>query len=232
MGDRLVDCNLGGLTTVERAKNMEQENQPSMLVLRSSELVPIVSQAIEKPHIDSLDWQVQPVSGIGGGKATGTVGLFRLSGTAEVDGQKYPWSVIVKVFNRAGISDVGQETFQDPSAWNYWKREILAYSSGILSELDGNLMAPRFYGVTEHANDEWRIWLEDIEETTKVWSIERHGLAARHLGQFNGSYLTHRTLPDEQPWLYRGRTREWVKQAEAMFEGLGRYATTVDGRRW
>lgn len=61
-----------------------------------------------------------------------------------IGGQNYPWSVIVKVFNGGGVSGVGQETFHNPYSWNYWKREILAYSSGILGELSGDLIAPRF----------------------------------------------------------------------------------------
>ena len=73
---------------------------------------------------------------------------------------------------------------------------------------------------TEHPNDEWRIWLEDIQETPKTWTVERHGIAARHLGQFNGAYLTGRPLPAEQPWLYRGRAREWIEFAAPMFEGF------------
>ena len=171
---------------------MAQGDQFSMQALQSVELVPIVAQVIDNPRIDSLDWQVQPVSGVGGGERAGMVGLFRLSGSAKAAGHIYPWSVIVKVFSGAKPPDA-LDFSQVPSTWNYWKREILVYSSGILSELAGNLVAPRCYGVTQHPNDEWRIWLEDIQETSKIWPMERHGLAARHLGQFNGAYLTNPT---------------------------------------
>jgi hypothetical protein len=210
---------------------MGQETQLSMQALQSSELIPIVAQVIDNPRIDSLEWQVQPVSGVGGGKAAGMVGLFRLIGSAKSAGQLYPWSVIVKIFK--GSKPPGAPEFSEiPSSWNYWKREILAYRSGILAELTGNLIAPRCYGVTEHPNDEWRIWLEDIQETSRRWTMERHGLAARHLGQFNGAYLTSRTLPKEQPWLYRGRAGDWIKEAAPLFERFQQYAASVSGQRW
>ena len=211
---------------------MKQSNSFSMQVLPPSELMPVVAQVINKPQMDALNWQVEPVSGSGGGGASGMVGLYRLRGSAQVGRQKYPWSVVVKVFNSGGISGIGADTFNNPSAWNYWKRELLAYSSGLLNELDGNLAAPRCYRVTEHSQDEWWLWLEDITETPPTWSLEQYGLAARHLGQFNGSYLTRRALPAEQPWFYRGRAREWLKTAEAMFAGLQQHAASPLGQRW
>ena len=210
---------------------MAQGDQFSMQALQNSELVPIVAQVIDNPRIDSLDWQVQPVSGAGGGERAGVVGLFRLSGSAKAAGQVYPWSVIVKVFSGSKPPDA-PDFSQVPSTWNYWKREIMVYSSGIVTELAGNLIAPRCYGVTEHPNDEWRIWLEDIQETSKMWPMERHGLAARHLGQFNGAYLASRALPQEQPWMYRGRAGDWIKQAAPMFERFQQYAASVSGQRW
>lgn len=39
--------------------------------------------------------------------------------------------------------------------------------------------------------------------------MQRFGLAARHLGQFTGRYLTGTALP-EYPWLTRGRVRGWL----------------------
>jgi len=64
-----------------------------------------------------------------------------------------------------------------------WRREALAYHSGLLDDLPGDLTAPRCYGV-----------------------------AARHLGQFNGVYLAGRPLPT-QPWLNRGFLRAWTADA-------------------
>jgi hypothetical protein len=211
---------------------MEQETQLSMQALQSAELAPIVAQVIANPHIDLLDWHVQAVSVGAGSQGAGGLGLFRLLGSATAHGQVYPWSMIVKVFSGSKSAGDPTGTNQIPSAWNYWKREILAYRSGMLAELAGNLVAPRCYGVTEHANDEWRIWLEDIQETSTSWTMARHGIAARHLGQFNGAYLTTRAVPAEQSWLYRGRAREWIAFAVPLLVGFQQYARSDSGRRW
>jgi len=211
---------------------MDEIDTLPLQALERSDLTPIVSQVIGNPNINSLDWQVTPVSGVYGGKSAGTVGLYRLSGVAEAGGESYPWSVIVKSFNSTSFPEVGRDTIQDPAAWNYWAREKLAYQSGMLSDLGGNLVAPRFYGVTEAHNGECWVWLQDVQVTVKTWSMDRYGLAARHLGQFNGTYLVSRALPEEQPWMYPGRTAEWVKIAEPVFPDLWQYAETASGQRW
>jgi hypothetical protein len=140
--------------------------------------------------------------------------------------------LIGKGFIQTSLTVAGRDTIQDPAAWNYWAREMLTYRSGMLSDLGGNLVAPHFYGVTETLNDEYWVWLEDVQETIKTWSMARYGLAVRHLGQFNGTYLVSRSLPEEKPWMYPGRTAEWVKVAERMFPDLQQYAETTSGQRW
>lgn len=211
---------------------MTPGTQLSMQVLQRSQLALVVAQVIDNPHIDQLDWEVHSVSGVGGSVVSGGRGLFRLIGFAEAAGQTYPWSVIVKIVSGSNSTDDPNDAVQTPSAWNYWKRELLAYRSGLLRELSGNLIAPRCYDITEHPNDEWRIWLEDIQEIPKAWTMERHSIAARHLGQFNGAYLMGRALPPEQPWMYRGRARDWIKLCPPMLEKFQQYARSDSGRRW
>ncbi len=204
----------------------------SIQALQSAELAPIVAQVIDNRHIGLLDWQVQPVSGTAGSHASGGLGLFRLIGSATADGNVHPWSVIVKVVGGSNPTGDPTGTNQIPSAWNYWKREILAYRSGMLPGPPHHLVAPRCYGITEHSDDEWGIWLEDIQETTMTWTLERHGIAARHLGQFNGAYLAGNVLPPEQPWMYRGRARDWSTFAAPLLEQFRHYAGSDSGRRW
>jgi hypothetical protein len=103
-----------------------QGTQPSMQALRSAELAPIVAHVIDNPDIDLLDWRVQPISVTSGSQGAGGLGLFRLSGSATAAGQVYPWSVIVKAFSGSKPDGDPTGTSQIPSAWNYWKREILA----------------------------------------------------------------------------------------------------------
>jgi hypothetical protein len=56
-------------------------------------------------------------------------------------------------------------------------------------------------------------------EEMETWPLERYGLAARHLGQFNGAYLVGRSWPDE-PWLSTGRVRDWLAESEATLRNL------------
>jgi len=201
-----------------------------MHAIQESELIPIVAQIVGQPAIDSLTWELQPFK-VQGGRTTGVLGLVRLVGAAQAAGQMVPWSVVVKVIRQPNAANDPTGSAHIPTAWNFWQREILAYQSGILADLGEQLVAPRCYGVTAHADGEWRIWLEDIAESPKSWTLDRYGIAARHLGQFNGSYLAGRPLPADQPWLYRGRSYDWVAVARALVEPFRRYAATTQGRR-
>ena len=204
----------------------------SMQELEIAELVPVVTQIIDYPHIDRLEWEVRPVSGAGGSQMSGGLGIYRLIGSAYTGEGMYPWSVIVKSVTGSNSTGDPTGTYQTPSAWNYWKREILAYRSGILAALPGNLAAPRCYQISEHPNDEWRIWLEDIQEPQTKWGLAQHGITARHLGQFNGAYLAGQMLPAEEPWMYRGRARDWIKFAAPLLDQFQHYAWSEMGQRW
>lgn len=211
---------------------MIKKEQFSKHSLQQSELESVVAKIIDDHRIDTLDWTVHDVTGVGGSKQGGSIGLFRLIGSAKANGQAHSWSVIVKVFGQTDTSKGPLDTSDTPSDWNYWKREILAYRSKLVTELSGNLVAPRCYGITEHPNDEWHIWLEDIQETSKNWTLDCHGTAARHLGQFNGAYLDYQFLPKEEPWMFRGRVRHWPALAAPAFDGFQRYALSPPGQRW
>lgn len=211
---------------------MSLETRLSTKVLPDSDLIPIVSQVLDTAQIDSLDWEVQPVSGVGGSTAAGSIGLYRLVGTGMVAGRAEPWSVVVKVFKRPDSPSEPGDTSSTPAAWNYWKREILTYESGLVANLGGNLVTPQCYAITEHTNNEWRVWLESVEETVEIWPLNRHAIAAQHLGQFNGGYLRGRVLPAEEPWMFRGRSRGWSTRAEEHFRAFQQYAASSPGKRW
>lgn len=201
-----------------------------MNTIQAFELMPIVAQIVGQPEGDSLTWQLYPLQ-LQGSSVVEGVSLVRIAGAARVAGQTAPWSLVVKSISEPAPSTDSADTAHDPAAWNYWRREVAAYQSGILAELTGNLVAPRCYAVTEHPDGEWRIWLEDITESSQQWTLARHSSAARHLGQFNGAYLAGRPLPPAQPWLYRGRSRDWIQTTPALLEPFRRYAATAQGRR-
>ena len=131
----------------------------------------------------------------------GVRALYRWGGRAAVDGIERDWSLILKTWLRDPKTDALAE-------WNYWKREFLAYTSGMLDELPG-IGAPRLLGAADEDQFTY-LWLEDVSEATEGWwPTDRYVLAARHLGRFNGAYLADRPLPDA-PFLTRTYLRSWT----------------------
>jgi hypothetical protein len=114
-----------------------------------------------------------------------------------------PWSLILKTLYPA-------EENSDVSAWNYYKREADAYQSGWLEDLPGGLAAPRHFGVIEHPDGTCWLWLEEVkDEIGSRWPLEHYNLVARHLGQFNATYLVERH-PPSWPWLSSGWLRRYI----------------------
>jgi len=126
--------------------------------------------------------------------------LYRWSGSALVDGTERDWSLILKAWVREPKTDL-------PSVWDYWKREFLAYTSGMLDELPG-IVAPLLLGAADQGEVAY-LWLEDVPEAVARWDTDRYALAARHLGRFNGSYLADRPVPSA-PFLTRTYLRAWT----------------------
>ena len=91
------------------------------------------------------------------------------------------WSLILKVLYPP--ADRGQ-----PTDFDYWRREAHAFESGLLNGLSGGLMAPRCFGVVDQPDEACWIWMEDVRDCFGAsWPLEHYGVAARHLGQFNGT---------------------------------------------
>jgi hypothetical protein len=178
-------------------------------------LAPLVAQVLGKPEVELLNWGYEALNG-GFGHWAGVYGIYRFSGRARAGVEVLPWALVLKAFARSS----GSNSSADPAAWYYWKREALVYQSGLLADLPGGLTAPRCFGVVEQPGEEVWMWLEAIREATgRVWPLEHYGIAARHLGQFNGAYLAGRPLPTEL-WLTRGRWRDWEAIAEPYFSDL------------
>jgi hypothetical protein len=142
--------------------------------------------------------------------------LARVTGVALIGrDERVPWSSVVKVFRRTALDE--------PREMASATREILAYRSGLLVDLPGPLRAPRVLGIDDKDAAVW-LWLEDLKDAyARCWPLEQFGLAARHLGIFNGAYLASRALPSA-PWLNNWLTRH---QAE-LRAGLEQTSTYRD----
>lgn len=193
-----------------------------LAAIDAAALTPLVRMALRDDAVSVTDFAITPFSG---GFATGTVGgygTYKVSGTAGTR----PWSLVLKVLGR--IVGAGSD---DPREWNYWKREILVYQSGLLDDLPTGIAAPRCFGVVSHPGDEYWIWLEHVAAAPQTWDIAHHALAARHLGQFNGAYLTGRPVPD-RPWFTRGRVRNWLDLSRYILDDLPAHLAGRTRRHW
>src|SRR5512136_544106 len=102
-----------------------QPNSPEQEVDRDH-LTGLVRKALDRPTLQISEWKVQPIQG--GFEWDSAV--FRFQGEARGAGETIPWSLILKVVKPS-------QTASDPGGIWYWKREALAYQSGLLQHLPG-----------------------------------------------------------------------------------------------
>ena len=183
---------------------------PSVLAaIDAAVLAPVVRQSLGSHSIEINDWRVSQLGGGAGNPVS--VGLFRFEGIGQDQTERVPWSVILKVIQspaNVGWQNMGEG--DDPSHWNYWKREVRLYPSGLLDDLPEGLVVPRCFGAAELPGNTAWLWLEDIRDASSDrWTLERYALTARHLGRLNAYFLTTRPLPAFD-WLDRRRMRQWV----------------------
>ena len=144
--------------------------------------------------------------------ASATAGMWR----ARV-GER---SAVVKVLAHRPDAQGNWRSSEAEDHWYYWRREALAYESGLLDSLSGGLRPPECYLVAERDDGSVALWLEDLAGAPgTTWPVERYGVAARHLGQAQGELVAGRPLPT-QPWLSRGWLRDYLAQRDRDTELL------------
>ncbi|MFC4120978.1 phosphotransferase [Nonomuraea zeae] len=138
--------------------------------------------------------------------------MTRLTGLAACDGGEVPFRVVRKEFRPVRTGRHAPYA-DDPRHWAYWRREPLAYASGLLP-CGPELAAPRCHGVVDDV-----VYLADV-----TGSPESPGLAARRLGAWQAGAA----VPDV-PWLaghqlaQRLAVSEWTPvAADPRIAGLWR----------
>lgn len=184
--------------------------------LEAVALTKTVRQALGLPAFQMTEWRCTSLPGHISNPATG--GLYRVTGTGQEAQRHVSWSLILKIAHLTEEAPQGWGT--DLLHFGYWKRETLAYQSGFLENLGSYLKAPRCFEVTEQPDGSVWMWLEEIRENgDTLWPMSRYGLAARHFGQWQGTYLAGRPLPAAS-WLKTGWLRSWIKHFEFLGDFL------------
>jgi len=162
----------------------------------------LVRAASQNPRSMVNDWQAQRLHG--GFQLNSSI--YRLQGHMQEAGNLLPWSLVLKVIRP-------DPAYADLHDYRYWKREALAYQSGVLNELTGPVVAPRCYDICVQPDGSYWLFLEDIHaESGSSWTLEQYVSIARCLGEFNGAYLAGRPLP-QAAWIARDWLRNYLEHA-------------------
>ncbi len=129
--------------------------------------------------------------------ASATVAVYRARGSAP-----RRWSAVCKVLSGDREGHPNWQSSTDQTHWYWWRREELAYATGLLGRLSGGLRAPRFLNAFGREGGEVAVWIEDvIAPPATTWSVARYGRCARQLGRAQAAMA--REVP-EVSWLVRG----------------------------
>jgi hypothetical protein len=143
----------------------------------------------------------EPLVHNAGNAATG--GIWRVTGARG--------SSVLKIARPPSVRPIGTSPWQtsnDPTHWNYWRREVLAYTSGLagIAYRDAGIEAPALLETVERPDGSVELWLADVSGVPAVaWSPERLGVFARQLGAAQARWVDR--IPDIA-WL----SRDWLPQ--------------------
>ena len=135
-------------------------------------------------------------------------------------------SAVVKVLGRRTEGVPDQWTPSDePSHFNYWRREALVYGAELPDAYAGSgVVAPRLLARRERDDGTVALWLEDLGSDDRAWTVDDVADAARRLGVAQGRVAVEGG-PD-QPWLSQGFLRRYATSKPVDYRLL------YDGDRW
>jgi hypothetical protein len=145
-----------------------------------------------------------------GNAATG--GIWRVHGPTS--------SAILKVARPPTSEPVGSPAWQtsdEPTHWNYWQREVLAYTTGFAASVyaDAGIASPALLDVANRRDGAIELWMADAQGAPGMsWPVARLAHFARQLGTAQARWVNR--VPD-LPWL----SRRWLSQYLANGPGRG-----------
>lgn len=137
-------------------------------------------------------------------------GLWRIRGTAG--------SSVLKLATPPNprTASAAWPTSDEPAHWNYWRRETLAYSSGLAATAyrDG-ITAPALLEANPRADGGVELWLADVGGAGGfAWPVPRLARFAHELGTAQARWAGR--VPDT-PWLSRGWLEQYLDEGPSHF---------------
>jgi hypothetical protein len=131
-------------------------------------------------------------------------------------------NAVLKVLSPTGGGTKSEEwrPSEDPSHWNYWEREALAYEQGVTSAYSvAGISGPGLLSLNRRPNGEISLWLRDAQsEDGSVpgtrWSTEDYRRFAYGLGFAQGR-IAATGAATNYPWLTRRFLRDYVLSKQA-----------------
>jgi hypothetical protein len=143
----------------------------------------------------------EPLTHNTGNAATG--GIWRVPGSAG--------TAVRKVFRPPADPPLGAPAWQtsdEPTHWNYWRREYLAYTSGFAATAyEGTgIVTPALLDAGQLADGSVELWLAEATGVPgRSWTPARLAAFAHQLGRAQARWVDQ--VPDQQ-WL----SRRWLAQ--------------------
>ncbi|MFJ2954309.1 aminoglycoside phosphotransferase [Streptomyces sp. NPDC087270] len=126
-------------------------------------------------------------------------------------------SAVVKVARPPGVETSRYwPTSGDPAHWNYWRREVSAYESGLAATAyrDAGIVAPEPLKIHARADGLVEVWLANVEGSEGfAWSVPRIARFARELGAGQARWAGR--VP-ETAWLSRGFLAQYLAEGPAL----------------
>ncbi len=208
-----------------------------MLTPDPREHASIASIVLDEPVWDAGDVETELLSPPEP-PASATVAVYRARGSVP-----RPWSAVCKVLAGDRRGHPNWPASDDMAHWYWWRREEMAYTTGLLGQLAGGLRAPRFLNAFGRPGGRVALWIEDVTAPrASTWSVGRYGESARHLGR---AQLEMTSVLADDGWLVRdflpgylarhdgivaGSTADWevLVAARALLSDRARLLAVVD----
>ena len=127
-------------------------------------------------------------------------------------------SFVVKVVT--GDGEGTWPTSDEPTHWNHWAREPLAYRDGLVTAYEpAAIRAPRRVAAVDRSPRTIALWLEDVTGVPgAAWEPRRFAVLAERLGRAQGA-IAARGVP-QRPWLSRRWLRGYLGRGAGIDEGV------------